>query len=159
MSEYTEVEYKGMVARRYPNGDIRNERGQVLKLADNSPLLNEHAITSENAHEKHLQRKEKILRAIETGVMRVTDAPNPYEAISRIVEKRAEVALNDSGRAGNDASKIVLMALDALQDRRQETTQVQRHEYSIDPETMRIVEAMAQARRDNTDVIEIEIEE
>lgn len=156
MSEYTIIEHNGQQARLYPNGDIRNERGQVLQLAQNR--LAEHAITSENARDFHRMRKEKTLKAIEEGVMRVTDAPNPAEAIARIVSKRASIAMKDETRVGNDAAKIVLLAMDALQDKRQETTQTQVHEYRLDDDTMRIVEAMIQARRGNTaeNIIEIE---
>ena len=151
--EYTIIEYNGQQARQYPDGSIRRDNGTLLARPDN---LIEHAITSDNAREYHQKRKEKILQAIEQGVMRVTDAPNPYEAISRIVETRARVAMNDSGRAGNEASKIVLQALDALQERRQETTVTNRQEITIDPDTMRIVEAMAQARRESIDAEIIE---
>jgi hypothetical protein len=96
----------------------------------------------------HRKRKEKILRAVENGLMRVTGTDTQYEAISRIVEKRAQVAMDDSGRAGNDAAKIVLAAIDALPDRTVKQEQTVTHEYSIDPDTMRIVEQMVRARRD-----------
>lgn len=151
-----DIIHEGKPARLYANGDIRDLRGRIVKLGDDR--MRQYAITSETAHEFHQKRKEKILKAIEAGVMRVTDAPDPYAAISRIVEKRAEVALQDNNKAGNDAARIVLQALDALQDRRQETTVTNRQEYSIDPDTMRIVEGMMRARRDFSEENIINIE-
>lgn len=148
--DYTIVEFNGQQARQYPNGDIRNEYGQVLKLGNNR--LDVHTITSENAHSFHKMRKEKVLKAIEAGVMRVTDAPNPAEAIGYIVSKRAELAMTDNTRVGNDAARIVLQALDAFQDKTQESIQTERKELVIDPDTMRIVEAMVRMRRDGVEI-------
>jgi hypothetical protein len=142
--DYKIIEYKGKQAREYPDGSIRDELGRMVTKLDNGG----HDITPTNAHEYHKMRKEKILKAVEDGLMRVTDAPNPAEAIGRLVEKRARLAMTDNTRVGNDAAKIVLAALDALPDRKQEVTQVQRNEYVIDPETMRVVEAMIRAQRD-----------
>jgi len=157
MSTYEIVQHNGRQARLYPNGDIRDDNGRVLQLGDDR--LQVHAITSENARQYHQMRKEKILKAVESGVMRVTNAPDPYAAISRIVERRAEVAMSDNTRAGNDAARIVLQALDALQDKAQETTVTHVTEHKIDPDTMRVVESMLRARRDGNiqeNIIDIE---
>lgn len=133
--------------REYENGDIRDQQGLLLVRPQR---VIDAAITPETSALYKQKRKEKILQAIEKGVMKVTDAPDEYEAISRIVQRRAVVAMSDDGRAGNDAAKIVLSALDALQDKQQETIQTQRHVYEIDPETMAIIEQMVQMRREKT---------
>lgn len=143
--ELLEILPDGTERRRYENGDIRNQNGSIIELGTR---LQEHAITSATAYDYHKLRKQKMLAAIESGLMRVTEAPNPAEAVAHIVSKRAEVALKDDGRAGNDAAKIVLAAMDALPDKQTETVQTQRHEYAIDPDTMRIVEELVRMRRD-----------
>ena len=146
---YTYIEYDGQQVRQYEDGTLRRDNGTLVKKPD---FLAIHSFTPELAQKAHETRKKRILEAIEQGVMRVTEAPNPAEAIGRIIEKRARVAMNDEGRAGNEASKIVLLALDALQDKKQETIQTQRHEYTMDADTLRIVEAMVRARRDGATI-------
>lgn len=149
---YTLLETKadGTEVRLYENGDKRNQNGQLLEHNGKGNEI----ITPENSRYYRELRKQKILTAIENGLMRVTDAPNPSEAIAHIVTKRAEVAMLDNGRAGNDAAKIVLAAMDALPDRQTENVQVQRHEYSIDEDTMRVVEELVRMRRDGTNTAE-----
>lgn len=142
----------GTERRQYENGDIRNQNGQLLELGTQ---LENHLITSDTARDYHQMRKAKMLAAIEAGVMRVTDAPNPAEAAGHIVAKRAEVALRDNGRAGNEAAKIVLAAMDALQDKRQETTHTERHEYTLDTETMDTIAKMI-AVRNGDEIIDAE---
>src|SRR5688572_6584492 len=128
-----EVRDDGTEVRLYENGDKRNQNGQIIEGYTGKDTI----ITAENSRFYRDLRKQKILTAIENGLMRVTDAPNPSEAIAHIVTKRAEIAMTDNGRAGNDAAKIVLAAMDALPDKQAETIQTQRHEYSIDEDTMR----------------------
>jgi len=143
--ELLEILPDGREKRRYPNGDIRDNNGRLIQIPER---VTDMTITDEtSAHFRQL-RQQKMLKAIENGLMRVTDAPNPSEAVAHIVSKRAEIAMTDNGRAGNDAAKIVLAAIDALPDRRHEQIQTQRHEYTIDKETMRIVEEMIRMRRD-----------
>jgi len=153
--DYKIIEFKGKQAREYPDGSIRDELGRMLAKLDNNGM----DITPTNARDFHKMRKEKILKAVEEGVMRVTDAPNPAEAIGRLVGKRAEIAMNDNTRTGNDAAKIVLMAMDALQDKRQETVNTTRNEDILDAETMRIVEQLVAMRRNtaenNIEIIDI----
>lgn len=145
---YTLLETRedGTEVRLYENGDKRNQYGQIIDGVSGKDTI----ITVDNTAEYRRQRKINMLRAIESGLMRVTDAPNPAEAIAHIVSKRAEIAMKDDGRAGNDAAKIVLAAMDALPDKQTETVQTQRHEYTIDPDTMRVVEEMVRMRRDGT---------
>lgn len=131
----------GTERRRYPNGSIRDQNGRMLERPDYLPV-----ITSDTAYLLHRKRKEKYLQAIEAAVTHVTSANTPAEAAGYIVAKRAKVAMSDDGRAGNEAAKIVLAAMDALQDKRQETTHTERREYTVDAETLRIVERMAAMR-------------
>jgi hypothetical protein len=153
-AKYTllEVLPDGTERRQYADGYIRNQRGQIIVLPENAPV-----ITSENAHEYHKMRKEKILRAIESHVMDVTKTNIPADAIGRIVAKRAEIAMTDDTRTGNEAAKIVLAALDAYQPKQDETrTNVLRHEYTLDDDTRRILERMVAERR--TNVLRIDAE-
>lgn len=70
--EYEVVEYKGQAARKYPDGTIRNERGQALTLPGG---LAKHAITSERASDMLRLRREKRARLATEGALRaVLDA-------------------------------------------------------------------------------------
>lgn len=146
-----EVREDGTEVRQYEDGNIRNQRGQLLVLPENAPV-----ITSENARQYHQMRKDKILRAIESRIQDVTKTNAPAEAIAAIVGKRASIAMKDETRTGNEAAKIVLSAVDAYQDKRdgdhQTTT---RHEYAIDDDTKALLHAMLRQRRDG-EVIDVE---
>ena len=150
---YTLLETRedGTEVRQYENGYIRNQNGQLLVLPENAPV-----ITSENAREYHKMRKAKILRAIEEKLVDVTKTNAPAEAIANIVGKRAEIAMTDDTRTGNEAAKIVLSAVDAYQSKDERHETVTRHEYTIDDETRAILTRMIRERRDGT---EEEIEE
>lgn len=153
--ELIEVKEDGTEVRKYEDGTLRNQNGRMLALPEGLPL-----ITSENAHSFHRMRKEKTLRAIEERVMDVTKTKIPSDAIGRIVAKRAEIAMRDKGRVGNEAAKIVLAAMDAYQDKVQQAT-VTRNEYAMDGETLAILQAMMDARNradDRTDVLNIDAE-
>lgn len=143
------VDENGNEVRLYNDGSLRNQNGQLLQL---SPMLT-HQITSENAREYHKMRKDKILRAIEDKVKDITKTKLPADAIAAIVGKRAEIAMNDSTRIGNDAAKIVLQALDAYQDKvNDDRTTVTRHEYAIDNDTRLLLSELAQMKRGYVDV-------
>lgn len=142
----------GVEWRRYDDGTIRNQNGQMLVLPEGLP-----AITSDNAHNYHRMRKEKILRAIEAKVMDVTKTNIPADAVGAIVAKRAAVAMNDDGKVGNDAARIVLQAIDAYQDKVEKST-VTRNEYAMDAETLAILRAMMDARNNSTDVLDVDAE-
>lgn len=143
-----EVRPDGTEVRQYENGDIRDQNGRMIVPLHGQELG---IITPENARLRHQQRKEKILNAIEQNIMKVTRTNVPAEAIAHIVGKRAEIAMTDNTRVGNEASRIVLQALDAYQDKQQETIQTQRHEYVIDDDTMRVIERMIAVKRDESD--------
>lgn len=141
--EVLEVREDGTEVRLYENGEKRNQRGQLIEAA---PWNN--IITSETAHEYNRRRKQKVLEAIESKLMDVTKMGAPAEAIAHIVGKRAEIAMSDDSRTGNEAAKIVLSAVDAYQDKAApEKTNVTRHEYAIDEETKALLEEMLRARR------------
>lgn len=150
---YTLVEYNGNTYRDYGDGILRNERGQLAVKPENSP-----SITSDNAHIYLAQRKAKILQAIESKLTDITKTRLPSEAIAAIVGKRAEIAMNDDTRTGNEAAKIVLSAVDAYQNKQTDNnTTTQRHEYSIDAETQRLLHAILQERRGySTDVLDVD---
>jgi hypothetical protein len=130
--------------RLYDNGDKRNELGHLL---ENNGKGNE-IITPETARTYHAMRKQKILAAIESKLKDVTKTNAPAEAIAAIVGKRAQIAMTDDTRTGNDAAKIVLLAVDAYQNKTTEQAQITRHEYTVDEETRLLLHAMIQDRRD-----------
>lgn len=156
--ELLEIRQDGTEVRRYQNGDIRNQNGRLLERPDSHRM---HEITSENAHRYHQMRKEKILRAIESRVMDITKTNIPADAVGAIVAKRAEIAMKDNTRIGNEAAKIVLQAIDAYQDKVEKAT-VTRNEYAMDAETIAVLQAMMDARSnradDRTDVLDISAE-
>ena len=148
MAKYTLLKVEnGIEYRQYENGAIRNQNGQIIQLPDDSPLLTEHAITSDNAHTYHQMRKDKILKAIENRVMDVTKTNIPAEAIGAIVGKRAEIAMKDDTRIGNEAAKIVLSAIDAYQDKAETRTDVRRQELVMDDNTRLLLERLIEAKR------------
>lgn len=137
----------GHEIRLYEDGSKRNERGQLIEKAydDAAPI-----ITPETARLLHAARKQKILDAIENKLTSVTRTRAPADAIAHIVGKRAEVAMDDNGRAGNEAAKIVLSAVDAYQEKRADDyTKTTRHEYAIDDETKALLHEMLRQRRDS----------
>lgn len=134
----------GREARDYGDGIYRDANGRTMVLPANLPL-----ITSETAHLFHAMRKQKILAAIESRIQDVTKTNAPADAIAAIVGKRAEIALHDDTRTGNEAAKIVLSAVDAYQDKRAaEQTNTTRHEYAIDDETRALLTQLLRERRD-----------
>lgn len=134
--KYEMIEFRGQPARLYPNGDIRNEKGHLLTRPER---IKDMTITPENTQSFKNRRKEKMLEAIEAGVMKATDAPDPAAAVMEIIARKAKVAMNDDGRVGNEATRIILDALDAYQDKKHENVQVQRHEYVVDEKTQRML--------------------
>jgi hypothetical protein len=150
--KYEIIGYKdnGDEIRLYADGAKRNQLGRLLELPSD---LENHLITSDNAHLRLAQRKQKILDAIEKEVMTVTRVNVPAEAIGRIVGKRAEIAMKDDTRTGNEAAKIVLQAMDAYQAKEQVSTNVLRNEITIDDNTRLLLERLAQAKRQADDGI------
>ena len=71
-------------------------------------------------------------------------------AVFAVVGKRAEIAMRDETRTGNEAAKIVLQAVDAYQDKQtpQQQTTI-RNEYAMDDETKELLHAILRERRDN----------
>ena len=146
--ELLSVDADGNEVRRYRDGSTRDQRGRTLAFIPGGNEL----ITAETARAYHAKRKAKILAAIESKLTDITRTTVPADAIAAIVGKRAEIAMNDDTRTGNDAAKIVLSAVDAYQDKApHETTNTQRHEYTMDAETRALLEAVLRERRENTD--------
>lgn len=153
---YTLLETRedGTEIRLYEDGSQRDQNGRVLVANER---FKETQITAENSRQLHALRKKKILDAIEAELQAKTRTNVPEKAIAAIVGKRAEIAMKDDGRTGNEAAKIVLSAVDAYQDKQpQDRTNVLRHEYAMDEETRQLLEDMLRQRRDSTDAIEAE---
>lgn len=149
--EIIEVREDGTEVRQYEDGALRNQYGHLLERHPNAGPI----ITQETARQMRDLRKQKILDEIEKGVMDVTKANTPASAIGALVARRAKVAMEDDGRNGNEAAKIVLNAIDAYQDKmREEQINTTRHEYSMDEETREILEKFAAMKRG--EVIEVE---
>lgn len=145
--EYEIIEFRGQSARRYPDGCIRNEKGQLLVFP---PHLEGKNITSpERASELGRRRRERYLEAIEAGLKDAQPGlDTPEEAVRRIIAKRARVAMTDEGRSGNDAAKLVFEAADILAEKKQQVVQVQKHEYVMDEETRNVLETLIRMKRE-----------
>lgn len=142
------VDDDGNEIRQYENGDLRNQKGQLVQVPERIENLQ---ITSETARDYHRMRKQKILDAIEREITDLTKTKAPSDAIAKIVRKRAEIALKDDSKTGNDAAKIVLSAVDAYQNRvNEDRTSVLRHEYAMDDDTKQLLEALLRERRDSS---------
>lgn len=142
----------GMEVREYADGSKRDSKGRLLSLPER---LESHLITSENAHDYHKARKAKILQSIEQSVMDVTKTRLPSDAIGAIVGKRAQIAMTDDSRVGNEAAKIVLQAIDAYQNRVDTSTNVLRNELVLDDNTRALLERLAQMKRDDDEIIDV----
>lgn len=141
-------EVTGDEVRLYQDGSKRNQKGHLLEYLETGGAI----ITAETARQYHALRKQKILESIEQTLTDITKTKLPADAIAAIVGKRAQIAMNDDTRTGNEAAKIVLSAVDAYQDRKMETKeQVTRHEYTIDDDTRRLLTALIRERRGNDD--------
>ena len=147
--EIVEILPDGQEIRRYENGDLRNQNGHMIQ-----PIEGQNIITHDTARSHHKMRKDKILQAIESRLQDVTKMSAPAEAIAAIVGKRAEIAMKDKTRTGNEAAKIVLGAVDAYQDKQETRTNVLRNEYAIDTQTVELLERIAQARSNRTNVLQ-----
>jgi hypothetical protein len=99
------IEYEGQEARRYPNGIIRSPKGYILHLP------------SDVARERERIRRAKGEERAQEGIMLATQSESPEEAVMKIVRARTHIAMNDKGRAGNDAAKLVLTAAGFLNER------------------------------------------
>lgn len=144
---YTLLETRedGTEVRLYEDGSKRNQRGELLEYLDSGASI----ITPETARLLHAARKAKILAAIEAELTSVTRTSVPSEAIGKIVGKRAAIAMEDDSRAGNEAAKIVLSAVDAYQEKQPDDyAKVTRHEYAMDDETKALLHEMLRQRRD-----------
>lgn len=144
---YEIIEFNGKPARKYPDGAIRNEKGQLMQFPPS--LEGKNIQNSEQASALAKRRKQLYLEAIEQGLQDAAPGyGTPHEAVRHIIKKRAQVAMSDEGRAGNDAARLVLEAADALQDKKQENVQVQRMEYTIDEETRALIMEIAHQKRE-----------
>lgn len=101
------ITYEGKPARKYPDGTIRNERGQVVTR------------TPESAKALADRRHQLAKDAIISGVKKATGEPTFYKAIEKLAAVRAEVAMKDKGRAGNDAYTKLLIQMDAYRPNQQ----------------------------------------
>lgn len=95
-SEYEIIQYEGKPARRYENGTIRDERGRVKHIPS-------HVARAIQQKQKDIAR----LAAIE-GVNEATGKKTYFESIQALFKVRAEMAMNDRTRAGNEALRIIL---------------------------------------------------
>lgn len=143
----------GMEIREYADGSKRNSKGQLIVHPSN--VYDLPVITSDNAHDYHKARKAKILQSIEQSVMDVTKTRLPSDAIGAIVGKRAQIAMTDDSRVGNEAAKIVLQAIDAYQNRVDTSTNVLRNELVLDDNTRALLERLAQMKRDDDEIIDV----
>lgn len=91
------IEYEGKPARKYPNGDIRNEHGNLIK------------ISPERAFEMQKRRKEQGTQVARQAIKKYTQSATVAEGIEKIVGKRVELAMKGTGRDSNDAARLALL--------------------------------------------------
>lgn len=96
--EAEEITYNGKPAKRYPDGTIRHVRGYILFLPP------------EVAAQRRYQGVEKSRIAAEEALARATNTETAEEGWSKIIEAKTKIALEDKGRAGNDAARLVGIA-------------------------------------------------
>lgn len=101
--EYEIVTHEGKEARKYPNGVIRSPKGYIVYLP------------AEVAKQRKDQAIAKARISAEEAIARGTESDTPEEGWGKILRARIDVALNDKGRAGNDAARLVGIALGFLQ--------------------------------------------
>lgn len=135
----------GRPGRRYPNGIIRDEWGHIQSGSETKG-----AITKENAREMQKRgaetRRRNFQAATRRGIAEAAETETVSEAIQKIMKKRAEVALTDDGRAGNDATKLLMMALDVLPRKEDEKKVV--HEHTVSDEAVRFFEKVDKRRKE-----------
>ena len=142
--EYEVVIWQGQEARRYENGVIRNDRGTILHLPPGVAL------------KMREERKKKAEEAAERGLAKAAGTETPDEAWAKVIEARSIIALTDPGRAGNDAARLVGLAMNYFTNERsvEHKGTVQHVPVPIDPEMKELLEKLLQARRDNREYIE-----
>ena len=106
MAEYEIIEYEGKEARKYPDGVIRSPRGYIV------------FIPPEIARQHREQRTAKAKMSAEQALAQGTKSETPEEGWGKILMARIDVALNDKGRAGNDAARLVGIAAGYLTQER-----------------------------------------
>lgn len=118
----------GRKGKRWENGSVTDAAtGHIIVPSRNAVKI----VTSEDARTMANKRHAKRQAVIEKHVKKATGAFSTDAALGKIAAKRARVALNDDGRAGNDAAKFVFLVLDALPEKKKElATVVHQHELS-----------------------------
>ena len=97
------VEHEGKQVRRYPDGTLRGEHGHIVGQS------------RERAIQLRQRRNEQGTEVARRAIRKYTGSETTAEGIEKLVGKRIEVAMTDSGRAGNDAARQVLMMAGAYQ--------------------------------------------
>lgn len=141
MSEKRERAYKvldvseryGRPAWEYSDGSIRGEGGRLIETIPGGEL-----ITADNAREMAQRHRDAMRDAVVQGVIEGTGKATAPDAIQAVMAKRAEVAVSDTGRAGNDAARIVIDML-GLKAPDVSVTQVQ---HTIDDRTSVLLDAI-----------------
>lgn len=95
------IEYQGKPARLYPNGTIRGKHGHIVGQS------------SERGSDLRKRRNQQGTETAREAIRRATKSETFDEGFAKIVSKRVEVAMTDTGRAGNDAARWLSMVADA----------------------------------------------
>lgn len=137
--KYEIVEHEGQMVRKYPDGSLRKNNGAIVRIsAERSELM---------------RRGRKIKGMIQAGkaIQEATDSETVEEGVKKILKARVEVAVNDRGRAGNDAAKLVLLASGHISNERKvDVTKEVKHTagFEMDEETMEILRKIVEHRRE-----------
>lgn len=103
---YEDVVHDGKPARLYPNGVIRSPKGYIVHMPPE--------VASATRTQTAIKGEERAQEAIKLA----TQSESPDEAVMKIIRARTHVAMNDMGRAGNDAAKFVLERAGYVQNER-----------------------------------------
>lgn len=140
----------GTQGKKWANGSITNAKGHIVVAAENSNRI----VTREDAQEmvakRVAKRKETIEKYVTAAVRKKTKASGAFQsddALGVLLAKRAEVALEDNGRAGNDAAKLVLHVLEALPDQKKNEVKVT-HQHELSDKTVEMLRELARLRED-----------
>lgn len=95
------VEHKGRQVRKYPNGTLRGDHGEIVGMS------------SERARWMGQKRREQGAQIARRAIRHYTQSETVAEGLEKLIGKRVEVAMTDKGRAGNDAARFVAIMAEA----------------------------------------------
>lgn len=140
----------GTQGKKWENGSVTRMNGTLVYPADNAGKI----VTSEQAREmaakRHEARRETIEKYVQAEAakhVKATGAFSTDDALGVLAAARARVALNDEGRAGNDAAKLIFMLLEAMPDSKKNEQRIV-HQHQLSEKTVEVLKELARLRND-----------